>query len=316
MTRNRILPQPGPKRCPHVLSTQCLHKCFLSAVRGSGRSQGWRRPALWATLALPLVLGGCATVGHGQSSDSADGSVYDPLESYNRAVFKFNDQFDRFVLKPAAKGYTYVLPVPVRNGITRFFNNLLEPTVIVNDLLQGKIERTASDTGRFVVNSTIGVAGLFDPARRFGLRPHEADFGMTLGVWGAPPGPYIVWPILGASDLRDSFGMIADYYTYPVDYLNSNTARWSLRVLDAVNTRANLLGTSSVLEQAAGPNMYSFVREAYMQQRLNLIYNGNPPQPSFSGDEPLDDSGTSSGGTSSGGAAPAVPATTPAKPSP
>ncbi len=309
MTKDKNPLQPGPMRCPRVLTRWRRRDRAARTVCGSGRPRAWHRLLPCVALALPLILGGCATLGHGQSSDSADGSAYDPLESYNRAIFKFNDQFDRFVLKPAAQGYSYVLPQPVRNSVTRFFNNLLEPTVIVNDLLQGKLERTASDTGRFVVNSTVGVVGLFDPARRLGLRPHEADFGMTLGVWGAPPGPYIVWPILGPSDLRDSFGLIADYYTYPVNYLNSGTARWSLRVLDAVNTRANLLGASSVLEQAAGPNMYSFVREAYFQQRLNLIYNGNPPQPKFPGDESPDDNEPPGSG-----AAPPAPAPGPGQP--
>ncbi len=266
---------------------------------GSGnyccRSRTCRGIKLLALLVLPLVLAGCATLGHGQQSDSADGSPYDPFEPYNRAVFTFNEEFDRYLLKPVAVGYVDVLPSPVRSGVTRFFNNLLEPTVIVNDLLQGKLVRTASDTGRFVINSTIGLAGLFDPARHFGLRPHQADFGMTLGVWGVPPGPYIVWPILGPSDLRDSIGLVPDYYTYPVNYLSSGKTRWGLRVFDAVNTRANLLGAGTILEQAAGPNLYSFVRDAYLQQRLNLIYNGNPPLPPFPGDDSSDDSGPSPG---------------------
>ena len=270
---------------------------------GQYGAPAWRRLLSCALLALPLILGGCATLDHRQSRDSSDQSAYDPLESYNRAMFAFNETFDKYLLKPVAVGYSDVLPSPVRGGVTRFFNNLLEPTVIVNDMLQGKFVRTASDTGRFVVNSTVGLAGLFDPARRLGLKPHEADFGMTLGVWGVPPGPYIVWPILGPSDLRDSFGMVADYYTYPVDYLNSGNWRWSLRILNAVNTRANLLGASSVLEQAAGPNMYTFVREAYLQQRLNLIYNGNPPMPAFPGDESPDDNGPPPGT----GAVPSAP---------
>ncbi len=299
MTRdNAPLPsQPGRNRCPLLSPSWRLRSGSMTAARRPSRLVAWRRLLPCAVLAFPLILGGCATIRGKQSSDSADGSVSDPFETYNRAVFKFNDQFDKFVLKPVAQGYSDVLPLPVRNSVTRFFNNLLAPTVIVNDLLQGKMERSASDTGRFVINSTVGLVGLFDPARRLGLRPHQADFGMTLGVWGTPAGPYIVWPFLGPSDLRDSFGLVADYYTYPVNYLNSGNERWGLRILNAVNTRANLLGTTSVLEQAGGSNLYSFVREAYFQQRLNLIYNGNPPQPNFPGDDFPDDSGASDGAT-------------------
>jgi len=275
-----------------------------TAARQWTRRFARREFLLSAMLALMLPLGGCATTGGQPSADLGDDTVYDPFEGYNRVIFKFNDQFDRFVLKPVAQTYNYILPRVVKNSVSRFFNNLLAPTVVVNDMLQGKFKRSAADTGRFVINTTIGVAGLFDPAKPLGLPPHDEDFGQTLGVWGSHAGPYIVWPILGPSDLRDSVGLVADYFTYPVNYVNNRTVRWGARVLDVVDTRANLLGVTNVLEQAAGPDRYLFVREAYFQRRLNLIYDGNPPQPKFLDDAPLDDSASPASGDQT---APSVP---------
>ncbi|MHB8454442.1 MAG: MlaA family lipoprotein [Acidiferrobacterales bacterium] len=287
----------------------CLRADAAKAVRKWSRRLVRRDFLLGILLVLALPLSGCATTGAGagQSTDSGDDTVYDPFESYNRVIFRFNDEFDRFVLKPVAEAYSDVLPRPVKNSVSRFFNNLLGPTVVVNDLLQGKVKRSAADTGRFVINSTIGVVGLFDPAKPLGLSPHNEDFGLTLGVWGLHAGPYIVWPILGPSNLRDSIGLVGDYYTYPVNYLKDSKTRWGLRILDAVDTRANLLGATNVLEEAAGPDRYLFIREAYFQHRLNQIYDGNPPQPKFD-DEPMDDSATPSDG---GGAPPPVPASNP-----
>ncbi len=270
----------------------CLRADAAKAVRKWKRCLVRREVLFGILLVLALPLSGCATTGggSGQSADSGDDTVYDPFESYNRVIFRFNDEFDRFVLKPVAKAYDYVLPRPVKNSVSRFFNNLLAPTVVVNDLLQGKLKQSAADTGRFVINSTIGIVGLFDPAKPLGLPPHDEDFGQTLGGGGAHAGPYIVWPILGPSDLRDSIGLVGDYFTYPVNYVKDSKTRWGLRILDAVDIRANLLGASNVLEQAAGPDKYLFMREAYFQHRLNQIYDGHPPQPKFD-DEPMDDSG-------------------------
>ncbi len=294
-----------------VRSTQprSLPAHAAKTLRKWGRRIVKRDVLLGILLVLALPLSGCATTsgGPGQSADSGDDEVYDPFESYNRVIFRFNDEFDRFVLKPVAEAYSYVLPRPVKNSVSRFFNNLLGPTVVVNDLLQGKLKQSAADTGRFVINSTIGVVGLFDPAKPLGLTPHNQDFGLTLGVWGLHAGPYIVWPILGPSNLRDSIGLVGDYYTYPVNYLKDSKSRWGLRILDAVDTRANLLGATNVLEQAAGPDRYLFLREAYFQHRLNQIYDGNPPQPKFD-DELMDDSATPSDG---GGASPPVSAPNP-----
>ena len=211
--------------------------------------------------------------------------THDPLEGMNRVIYRFNNRVDRALLKPVAKAYDALLPDPVQHSVSRFFSNLLAPTVILNDVLQGKMRQSASDTGRFVVNTTVGIAGLFDVATKIGLPPHDEDFGQTLGVWGMGTGPYVVWPILGPKNLRDSIGWLGDYATQPITYVDDAGDQWGLWALNLIDTRANLLGVSNVLEQAAGQDEYLFVREAYGQRRANLIYDGNPPKPQFFDDD-------------------------------
>lgn len=205
--------------------------------------------------------------------------TYDPLEGMNRAVYKFNTRFDRALLKPVAKGYDFITPNVVQHSIRSFFSNLLSPSVVLNDLLQAKFRQSAADTGRFLVNSTVGIVGLFDVAKHVGLKPHDEDFGQTLGAWGVGEGPYLVWPILGPKNLRDSVGWLGDFGTNPVTYVKEPAYSWGLWTLDLIDTRASLLGVSDVLQQAGGDDEYLFVREAYHQRRLNLIYDGNPPKP-------------------------------------
>lgn len=209
----------------------------------------------------------------------------DPLERVNRAIYKFNDRLDRTILKPVARGYRYVLPDPVEHSISRFFNNLFMPTVVVNDLLQAKFSQSAADSGRFMVNTTVGIAGLFDVARHMGLEPHDEDFGQTLAVWGVGEGPYLVLPVLGPRTLRDGAGLVVDLATHPVSYIKDSADSWGMWLFGLIDTRAGLLGVSSVLEQAAGQDEYLFVREAYRQRRNNLVYDGNPPKPEFFDDE-------------------------------
>jgi phospholipid-binding lipoprotein MlaA len=201
----------------------------------------------------------------------------DPFEGFNRVMYSFNDKLDRYVLKPVAKGYRAVTPDVVRRGITNFFSNLHEPIIIVNDALQGKFRQAASDTGRFLSNSTVGLVGLFDVATSFGLPKHDEDFGQTLGVWGVGEGAYLVLPFFGPSSIRDGVGLVADYETYPPSYLHSGP-RDKLGLVEVVNKRARLLDASDILEQAGGEDPYVFLREFYRQQRRNAIYDGNPPQ--------------------------------------
>ena len=201
----------------------------------------------------------------------------DPLESFNRAMYKFNDVFDDVILTPVAKGYDFILPGAIKTGITNFFYNVREPLVILNNLLQGKLGQASSDTGRFLVNTTVGIAGLFDVATSMNLPKHEEDFGQTLAVWGVGSGAYVVWPFIGPRDVRDSFGWLVDWYSNPRTYIESSTTKWGLVALDMVDTRANYLGDKEILRRAAGEDVYPFVREAYRQRRLNQIYDGNPP---------------------------------------
>jgi len=240
-------------------------------------------------LVISLLIQGCATV-------QGPGDPQDPFESYNRAMFKFNDKVDQYVLKPVAKGYVYVTPSPVQKGISNFFSNLNDVTIMFNDLLQLKVKQFFSDTGRFVVNSTIGLLGFVDVATEIGLEKHNEDFGQTLGYWGVPDGPYFVLPFLGSSTIRDTGGLSVDttYFdpinkeveqSFPPNSRETGTA-WTLRSLQVIDTRASLLKAEKIVNEAA-LDRYIFIREAYLQRRKNLVYDGKPPQekPEFSEDE-------------------------------
>jgi phospholipid-binding lipoprotein MlaA len=218
-------------------------------------------------VAALLVMTGCATTNQ---------TAGDPLEGYNRAMYKFNDAVDTAVIKPVAKGYDAVVPDPISQGVSNFFSNLNDITVIINDLLQGKFYQAYKDTHRFVVNTTVGVGGIFDVASLSGLNKNNEDFGQTLGVWGADPGAYVVLPFFGPRNVRDTFGLIGDMFTDPVMYVEGDDARLALVGTRVVDTRAKLLKAEKVLDEAA-LDEYSYVRDAYMQRRQNLVYDGNPP---------------------------------------
>jgi phospholipid-binding lipoprotein MlaA len=220
-----------------------------------------------------LLMTGCAT-----TNQSA--GVYDPLEGYNRAMFKFNDTVDAAIIKPVAKGYDTVMPDPLSHGISNFFSNLNDVTVIINDLLQFKFEQAFRDSGRFVLNSTVGVAGIFDVASLSGYTKNNEDFGQTLGVWGSEPGAYVVLPFFGPRTVRDSFGLVGDYFSDPITYIEGPGARNAFLATRIVDTRANLLKAEKVLDEAA-TDRYSYVRDAYLQRRQHLIYDGNPPEEDF-----------------------------------
>ena len=209
--------------------------------------------------------------------------VADPLEPVNRVVDKFNDNVDRAVLKPTAQAYEKVVPALVRTSVTNFFNNLGEPLVITNQLLQGKGKQGLSDAGRLLVNSTVGLLGLFDPASQMGLPRHTEDFGQTFGVWGVGEGWYLVLPFLGPSTLRDSVGLIGDYQLDPLAQHEEVRERNALGGLRVVETRAGLLSASKVRDTAA-LDPYLFTREAYRQLRWSRIYDGEPPAPKFDDD--------------------------------
>ncbi len=218
-----------------------------------------------------LVLSGCASV-PGTERDPRD-----PMESFNRAMYKFNDVVDKALIKPVAKGYRAITPAPVDTGITNFFGNLGDVGSAVNSLLQFKLKQAASDMSRVLVNSTVGLLGFFDIASNMNLEKHGEDFGQTLGAWGMGSGPYIVWPFIGSSSGRDSIGMVGDWFTDPVNYVEHVPTRNTLYGVRAIDRRADLLGASRVMEEAA-LDEYEFARDAYLQKRNNDVHDGNPPE--------------------------------------
>jgi phospholipid-binding lipoprotein MlaA len=196
----------------------------------------------------------------------------------NRVIYKFNDGFDKVVMKPVAQVYQGVLPQFVRTGVTNFFNNLYDILVALNDMLEGKLPDAASDVGRIAVNTTAGIGGLIDVGTKIGLEKHTADFGLTLGHWGVNDGPYLQLPLFGPSSFRDGVGRVVDFEIDPVYWLwyHDVAVRNSLWALHIVNTRANLLNATDLLEKAA-LDPYEFQRDAYLQHRRSLLYDGNPP---------------------------------------
>ena len=238
----------------------------LSKASPSPRLRALLVGAVFALAFLP----GCATINN--PTDARD-----PLEPVNRAIYSFNDHVDHLLLKPAAEIYRGVLPPIVRTGVSNFFSNINDVLVALNNLLQGKIDKAASDAGRVVVNSTIGLLGVFDVATGMGLEKHDEDFGQTLGYWGVGNGPYLVLPFFGPSNFRDAAGRFVDFYTDPITYVDPPHDRnilWGVRI---INRRAELLGATEVLETAA-LDPYAFVRDGYLQRRRNLIHDGNPPR--------------------------------------
>lgn len=224
-------------------------------------------------LLLTVLLTACASI---QQTERI--AKVDPFERVNRAVFSFNEAADEYVIKPVAEAYRFVLPEFVRTGVTNFFSNINDVLIAANNLLQGKPSNAASDIGRFLVNSTIGILGLFDVATDMGLDKNREDFGQTLGVWGVADGPYMVLPFFGASNVRDTVGLVVDIET---DFmLNTNKLdsdeKLAVNGLRVINRRADLLDAGQLLEDAAF-DKYSFVRDGYIQRRRSQVFDGEPP---------------------------------------
>ncbi|SEA34484.1 MlaA family lipoprotein [Microbulbifer marinus] len=195
----------------------------------------------------------------------------DPWEGYNRAMFRFNDTADRWVLKPVATSYRQITPIFLQYGISNFFDNMREVTNSLNSVLQGKWGQAGNDAGRFLVNTTVGVAGFFDVAQHIGLEEGDGeDFGQTLAVWGVPSGPYLVLPFLGPSTARDAPGRVVDIYTNPLTYVDHDPTLYALKLTDIIQTRASLLKVESLLQG----DRYVLLRDAYMQRREFLINDG------------------------------------------
>jgi phospholipid-binding lipoprotein MlaA len=226
----------------------------------------------WArNLLLALLLAGaagCATTGN---------DARDPFEGFNRAMYSFNDGFDQAIGKPVSTVYRDVLPVQIRTWVRNFFANIADIWIGANDLLQGKPNEAVGDWARFAFNTTVGVFGINDVASDMGLEKHDEDFGQTFGRWGMSDGPYLVWPFLGSSSVRDSGGLVLDIYTDPVLQHKPVRVRNAMTVTRAIGKRADLLDASRILEEAA-LDKYVFQRDAYLQRRRNQVYDGNPPR--------------------------------------
>lgn len=195
----------------------------------------------------------------------------DPWESWNRKVFQFNDALDRWALKPVAKGYRAVTPKFVRRGVQNAFHNLDEGQNLVNNLLQGKFNEAGVDVSRFMFNTTFGVFGLVDVATKMGLHRNDEDFGQTLGAWGIGSGPYVMLPVLGPSTLRDAPALVPDYYTGVYPYISRDRVRYGMSALDTVSWRESMLDS----ERLMGGDKYSFIRNAYLQNREYKVQDGN-----------------------------------------
>jgi phospholipid-binding lipoprotein MlaA len=254
---------------------------LLQACRGPARLNH-RRPRQGLLIALlALALGGCAstagrTSGGPESEAEARAKNPDPIEKFNRGVYKFNDVLDRHALRPVAVAYRDYTPRWLQKGVGNFFTNLFYPTTIANQLLQGKFKEGGQDVARFVINTTLGWGGIFDVAAGARLPVHDEDSGQTLGRWGVPPGPYLMLPFLGPATLRDAPARIADDFTQPFRWYDAGNERWFSLALYLTDKRAGLLPLDRLVNEAYDP--YAFVRDAYLQRRQYAVYDGDVPQ--------------------------------------
>ena len=214
---------------------------------------------------------GCATLEGPENPD-------DPFEGFNRSMYAFNETLDEYAMKPIARGYQAITPNVVDKGITNFFSNLDDVLVLLNDLLQLKIDKAIATSARIVFNSTFGLLGIMDVATDFGIPKHKEDFGQTLGYWGVDSGPYLVLPFFGPSSVRDGIGFVVDNSELDLIY-DDMTMRdeYSLLSLYYIDKRADLLKAKDIVDETA-PDPYAFIRDAWVQRRQNQVYDGNPPE--------------------------------------
>jgi phospholipid-binding lipoprotein MlaA len=228
--------------------------------------------SLLAAIALTL-LAGCTTI---QAARGGPGQKLDPWEDWNRKVFAFNERLDVKVIKPVATAYSNVVPELVRDGVGNFFGNVADAWSAGNNLLQGKVEAAALDLTRFSTNTVFGILGVFDVASEMGIDRRYEDFGQTLGHWGVGAGAYVVWPLLGPSTIRESLALPLDRSVSPALVINNGGAQAGITALQIINLRASLLGASNVLDDIA-LDKYTFLRDAYLQRRRSLTFDGDPP---------------------------------------
>lgn len=227
------------------------------------------RPITLVVAIVALALSGCASF-----RAAAPG---DPLEPVNRGIHSFNSTFDHYLFRPIAKGYDAVTPTPVKQGVSNVFQNMADAQSAVNSALQGKAAKAGDDLGRVIINTTLGLGGLFDHASAMGIERGNEDFGQTLGHWGIGPGPYLVLPFLGPSSVRDFGGRLVDSQIDPVGAVSSVRVRNALQGLRVVDTRVSLFPFDQLLAQAA-LDRYTFTRSAYLQRRESLVLDGKRPK--------------------------------------
>ena len=220
-------------------------------------------------LGAAALLAGCAA-----TPMRAD----DPFEPVNRASYQVHEVVDGNFIKPIAQAYVDYTPKPVQQAIGNFFGNIDDVFSVINDFLQGKLDKAGNDMGRVMLNTGFGIGGLIDIASQAGIPKGNEDFGQTLGVWGFPQGPYLFIPLFGPTTVRDGSGTLVRAYLGPIGYLPDVPVRNSLYGLGALDARASVLGSQALAQQAA-LDPYGFIRRAYLQRREYLVYDGNPPRP-------------------------------------
>ncbi|QJQ94926.1 MULTISPECIES: VacJ family lipoprotein [Halomonadaceae] len=239
---------------------------------GRGRARCVRCVAVLLATAL---LAGCA------GAQTVERHPDDPWEGFNRRVFTFNEALDRAILRPVARGYDAITPRPVQTGVGNFFSNLGEIRTALNSLLQGKPGNAGIATSRFLINSTVGIGGLWDFATHMEITGREEDFGQTLGAWGVGEGPFLVLPFLGPSTVRDTAGLPLDIYTYPIYHLDDEALRIALTALNVVHVRAGLLEQEALISG----DRYSFIRDTYLQRRRFEVSDGELGDDPFASDD-------------------------------
>src|SRR5882724_4749664 len=264
----RAMPPPARRNpMPNARSTGPTSELphLRSMPKRSMRASHGRLAIAGATLALACGLVGCASLPAGSTRDPRDHA-----ERFNRSMYKFNTTLDHAILRPVARGYVKVTPHPVRTGVSNFFSNLGYTKTIGNDVFQGHFLDFGSDIARFVVNTTVGIGGLFDPATRFGLDKHDRDFGQTLGKWGLPTGTYLMLPLLGPSDVRDAFGLVPDRFMSVEGQINDPVVQAGLAVAGRIDGRAKLLPFDKAIDTAYDP--YALVRNVWFQRRDHKVH--------------------------------------------
>ena len=234
-------------------------------------------------LIIVMVVAGCASRGAAERPPDPD-----PFEPVNRAIFKFNDFGDKYVLRPLAVGYEWVTPQVIRTGIRNFFDNLGTPVDFVNAFLQGKVRQGFSGIGRMALNTTVGLAGFLDPATDIGMEKYDEDFGQTLGVWSVPEGPYIVVPFFGPRTIRSGAGNLVDIqYAPQFNHLFSSSVQTKINIFWFIELRSTILSFDEEINRAF--DKYSFIRDSYLQNRRFLMYDGNLPDDDLFLEEEFED---------------------------